>query len=129
MAGKGKQGQPFEYVNHMDIRFDHLERIDVPALVEACTVDWYNQTLCQVNDSVVRLGVMKGRYHWHQHENEDELFFVLEGTFFVELEERDVELGPGQGLVVPRGVRHCPRSPEGSVVLMVETVGIVPTGS
>jgi len=43
--------------------------VDVPSLVKACTDRWYNQTLCKVNDSVVRLGVMQGEYHWHKHNN------------------------------------------------------------
>lgn len=119
----------FPYVNHMNVRFGHLAVIDVPELVSACTDQWYNQTLCRVNDSVVRLGVMQGEYHWHSHEREDEFFFVLEGRFIIELEDREIDLGPGQGTVVPKGVPHRPRSPERSVVLMVETEGIVPTGS
>ena len=119
----------YPYVNHMDIRFDHLERIDVNELVAACTDAWYNQTLCKVNESVIRLGVMEGEYHWHSHENEDEFFFVLEGRFIIELEDREIDLSPGQGVVIPKGVPHRPRSPERSVVLMVETEGIVPTGS
>lgn len=119
----------YPYVNHMDIRFGHFELVDVPELVAACTDRWYNQTLCRVNDSVVRLGVMQGQYHWHSHEEEDEFFFVLEGRFIVELEDREIELGPGQGTVISKGVPHRPRAPERSVVLMVETEGIVPTGS
>jgi mannose-6-phosphate isomerase-like protein (cupin superfamily) len=103
--------------------------IDVQALVDACEHPWYNQTLCGVNDSVVRLGVLKGEYHWHSHQAEDEFFFVVEGRFLIDLEDRTVELGPRQGFVVPKGVRHRPRAPEKCIVLMVETKGIVPTGS
>jgi mannose-6-phosphate isomerase-like protein (cupin superfamily) len=72
---------------------------DVPSLVEACTDRWYNQTLCKVNDSVVRLGVMQGEYHWHKHDNDDEFFFVLGGTFIIDLEGRSVALSPQQGFV------------------------------
>lgn len=82
-----------------------------------------------MNDSVVRLGVMQGEYHWHSHEKEDEFFFVLEGRFIIELEGNEIELSQGQGTVVPKGVKHKPRSPQRSVVLMVELEGIVPTGS
>ncbi len=118
----------FPYVNHMDIRFGPLERIDVGALADACVDAWYNQTLCAVNDSVVRLGVMEGEYHWHRHDSDDEFFFVLRGRFVIELEDRRVELLPGHGVVVPRGVMHRTSAPERSVVLMVETKDIVPTG-
>ena len=119
----------YPYVNHMNIRSGALERIDVRRLADDCTDRWYNQTLCAVNDSVVRLGVMEGEYHWHQHDDEDEFFYTVQGRFIVDLEDRSVELGPQQGLVVPRGVRHRTRAPERSIVLMVETRNIVPTGS
>lgn len=119
----------YPYVNHMDVKFDGLELIDVQQLADACTDAWYNQTLCAVNDAVVRLGVMQGEYHWHEHENDDEFFFVLDGRFYIDLEDRVVELGPRQGFVVPKGIRHRTRAPERSVVLMVETKEIVPTGS
>ena len=119
----------YPYVNHMNIRFGPLELIDVQQLADDCTDSWYNQTLCAVNDSVVRLAVVEGEYHWHHHDDEDEFFYVIEGLFLIDLEDRGVELGPRQGFVVPRGVRHRTRAPQRSVVLMVETKNIVPTGS
>lgn len=119
----------FPYVNHMNVRFRALELIDIQQLTDDCTDAWYNQTLCEVNDSVVRLGVMEGKYHWHHHDNEDEFFYVVQGRFIIDLEDRSVVLDPRQGLVVPRGVRHRTRAPERAVVLMVETKNIVPTGS
>ena len=118
----------FPYETHLDVRFAPLEVVDVPALVAAVTHPWYNQTLCRVNDSVVRLGVVEGEYHWHKHDDEDEFFYVVEGRFLIDLEERTVDLGPRQGFVVPKGVRHRPRAPERTVILMVEGAGIVPTG-
>ena len=123
-----KEQEDYPYAVHLNEYYSALERIDVPSLVAACTDRWYNQTLCRVNDSVVRLGVMEGEYHWHKHEDEDEFFYVVEGTFIIDLEGRTVELDPGQGIVVPKGVEHRPRSPQRSVVLMVEGAGIVPTG-
>ena len=119
---------PYPYATHLDILHGALEVVDVQALVEACTDRWYNQTLCRVNDSVVRLGVMQGEYHWHKHADLDEFFFVLEGKFLIDLEGRTVELGPRQGFVVPKGVTHRTRAPERTVILMVENAGIVPTG-
>jgi mannose-6-phosphate isomerase-like protein (cupin superfamily) len=112
----------------LNLYYQQLQVVDTPALVAACTDPWYNQTLCRVNDSVVRLGVMQGEYHWHKHEKEDEFFFVLEGRFIVDLEGRSVELAPRQGFVVPKGVTHRTRAPEKAVILMVESAGIVPTG-
>lgn len=119
---------PYPYETHLDIRFAPLEVVDVPALVEACAHPWWNQTLCRVNESVVRLGVVKGEYHWHKHDDEDEFFYVVSGRFLIDLESRTVDLAPGQGFVVPKGVRHRPRAPERTVILMVEGAGIVPTG-
>lgn len=124
-----EDGRAYPYVNHMDVTFGPLELVDVQQLADACEDAWYNQTLCRVNDSVVRLGVMQGEYHWHQHDEEDEFFYVVEGRFLIDLEDRTVDLGPRQGFVVPKGVPHRPRAPVRSIVLMVETKDIVPTGS
>jgi mannose-6-phosphate isomerase-like protein (cupin superfamily) len=118
----------FPYATHLDIKFPQLSLVDVPSVVRAVTDQWYNQTLCQVNDSVIRLGVMQGEYHWHKHDNDDEFFFVLEGHFIIDLEDRSVDLLPQQGFVVPKGVVHKTRAPIRSVILMVETAAIVPTG-
>jgi mannose-6-phosphate isomerase-like protein (cupin superfamily) len=118
----------YPYETHLDMLYRSLEVVDVPALVAACTHPWYNQTLCKVNDSVVRLGVVKGEYHWHKHDTEDEFFYVVSGRFLIDLEGRTVELSPGKGIVIPKGVRHRPRAPERTVVLMVEGASIVPTG-
>ena len=123
-----KENQPYPYATHLDIHYPALEIVDCPALIAACTDRWHNQTLCQVNDSVVRLGIVQGEYHWHQHDKDDEFFFVIDGRFFIDLEGRTVELGPRQGFVVPRGVRHRTRALERTVILMVENAGIVPTG-
>jgi mannose-6-phosphate isomerase-like protein (cupin superfamily) len=118
----------YSYVTRMDIAFAPLEKFDVRALADACPHKWFNQTLCKVNESVVRLGVVEGEYHWHKHDDLDEFFYCVSGRFIIDLEDRTVELGPQQGFVIPRGVPHRPRSPERSVILMVEGEGIVPTG-
>jgi mannose-6-phosphate isomerase-like protein (cupin superfamily) len=89
---------------------------------------WLNQTLCEVNDCVVRAGVVQGDFRWHKHDLEDEFFYVVEGRFVIELEGRTVELKPRQGFTVPRGVMHRTRAPVRSVILMVEGRGVVPTG-
>jgi mannose-6-phosphate isomerase-like protein (cupin superfamily) len=120
--------EKFPYATHLDVKFAPLEVIDVPELIAQCKDRWYNQTLCQVNDSVIRLGVLQGEYHWHKHEHDDEFFFVLEGRFFIDLEGRSVELKPLEGFVVPKGIVHRTRAPERAIILMAETRAIVPTG-
>jgi mannose-6-phosphate isomerase-like protein (cupin superfamily) len=119
---------PYPYDTHLDVRFAPLEVVDVPALVQTCRHSWYNQTLTRVNDCVVRLGVIQGEYHWHKHDLEDEFFFVVEGRLIVDLEGRTVELGPQQGITVPRGIVHRTRAPERTVILMMEGAGVTPTG-
>src|SRR5262245_37131609 len=116
------------YSINTDVKFGPLELVDVTALAAACTEPWFNQTLCRVNDSVVRVGILQGEFHWHKHDAEDEFFYVVEGRFLIDLEGRSVELGPGQGFMVPRGVMHCTRAPERSVVLMIEPATVKPTG-
>ena len=118
----------YPYVTHLNVLYGPMEVVDVPALVAACTDRWYNQTLCQVNESVVRLGVIEGDYHWHKHDDEDEFFYVVSGKFLIDLEGRTVELSPGQGFVVSKQTMHRPRALERTVILMVEGAGIVPTG-
>ena len=113
----------------LDVKFGPLERFDAMAMAAAVTLPWYNQTLARVNACVFRLGVVRGDYPWHRHDDEDELFFVLGGALELDLEGRGpIALGTGQGTVVPRGVRHRPRAAERTVILMVEGAGIVPTG-
>jgi mannose-6-phosphate isomerase-like protein (cupin superfamily) len=119
---------PYTYATHLNVLCDALERIDVPALVDGCTDQWYNQTLCRVNDSIVRLGVVRGEYHWHKHDAEDEFFYVVDGRLLIDLEGQTVELSPGHAFVVPKGVVHRTRAPERTVMLMVEKATVVPTG-
>ena len=120
--------ESYRYETHLDVRYEQLQVIDLPEVINAVCHPWFNQTLCRVNDSVVRLGVVKGEYHWHKHDDLDEFFYVVDGSFIIDLEERTVELGPKQGFVVPRGIQHRTRAPERTVILMVEGEAIVPTG-
>ena len=122
------QSRDHPYATFLNVLHPALSVVDVPKLVAACTDRWYNQTLCQVNDSVVRLGVLQGEYHWHKHDRDDEFFFVLDGRFIIDLEGRSVELDRQQGFVVPKGVVHRTRAPQRAVVLMIESKGIVATG-
>ena len=117
-----------EYSIHTDVKYRPLEVVDVGTLADGCAEKWWNQTLCRVNDAVARLGVLEGEFHWHKHDREDEFFFVLDGKLLIDLEGRTVELGPRQGLVVPKGVSHRPRAPERTVVLMFEEETVKATG-
>jgi mannose-6-phosphate isomerase-like protein (cupin superfamily) len=113
----------------LDVKFGPLERIDLQPLIDANQRPWYNQTLSRVNDCVVRLGVVEGEYVWHQHADEDEFFYVVDGELVIDLEgARPIELAERQGVTIPKGVQHRPRAARRTVILMVEGAGIVPTG-
>jgi mannose-6-phosphate isomerase-like protein (cupin superfamily) len=117
-----------EYNIHTDVKFGFLERIDVDGLRRVVKESWFNQTLCRVNDCVVRLGVVQGEFHWHKHDHEDEFFYVVSGRLLIDLRDRTVELAPNQGFTVPRGVEHRTRAPERTAMLMIEGAGVNPTG-
>ena len=121
--------QSYPYETRLNIYYQPLEIIDEKALADACAFQWYNQTLCRVNDSVVRLGVFQGEYHWHKHDGDDEFFYVLEGQLLIDLQDRTVHINPRQGFVVPKGIVHRTRAADRTVVLMVENAGIIPTGN
>ncbi len=116
------------FVMHMEPKYGFLELVDIPALVAVTKEQWFNQTLCKVNDSVVRLGILRGEFHWHKHDDEDEFFLVLEGRLLIDLEGKTIELGPHQGYAVPKTVMHRTRAPERTVILMFEGAGVIPTG-
>jgi len=118
----------FPYTTLLDIRYDHGELIDIPAIVNTVRDKWFNQTLTKVNDSVVRLGIVEGEYHWHKHDKDDEFFFVLDGELLIDLEDRTVVLSPWQGFTISKGVLHRTRAVKKTVMLMVETSEIRPTG-
>lgn len=118
--------------NRYDIATDEIlfppnEHFDVAA-IGAAHQPWWNRTLCAVNDTWVRLGVLEGDFHWHKHDDTDEFFMVLEGQLDIELEDRIVSLSPNQAFTVPKGVMHFPHARGRVVVLMIEKAGVVPTG-
>jgi mannose-6-phosphate isomerase-like protein (cupin superfamily) len=125
----GGKGTVFPYETRLNILYPPLEVIDEKALADACTFRWYNQTLCQVNSSVVRLGVIEGEYHWHEHKDDDEFFYVVEGELLIDLADRVVTLKPRQGFVVPKSTLHRTRALQRTVILMIENAGVVPTGN
>ncbi len=119
----------YPYETRLNLLHQPLEIIDEKALADACEYKWFNQTLCKVNDSVVRVGIIEGEYHWHKHDEDDEFFYVVEGKLLIDLEDRTVELSPRQGFVVPKGIVHRTRASQRTVILMVENAGIIPTGN
>jgi len=123
-----KSTLPPNFRNNEDVKYGMLRVIDIPAEA-AANATWFNQTLTTVNDAVVRLGIFEGEFPWHRHVDQDEFFLVLEGEFSLDVEGHDtVMLRRHEGFTVPKDTMHRPRSTQRSVVLMVESLGIVPTG-
>lgn len=110
--------------------FGTLESMDVQAIIDRADHPWFNQTLVQVSDVLVRLGVFApGSFHWHQHDEQDEFFLVLDGQLRIELNGREpVELGPRQAFSVPAGLPHRPTALVATSVIMIERAGIHPIG-
>jgi mannose-6-phosphate isomerase-like protein (cupin superfamily) len=118
-----------DYRINLEEKYGHSTLVDIPADVAACTDEWFNQTLTSVNDAVVRLGIIEGEFHWHQHDDEDEFFLVLDGRLEIDIEDGETTvLDRHQGFTVPRGVVHRTRAPQRAVIVMVEAAGVVPTG-
>jgi len=125
--------ESFPYETRLNILYGPLELIDVHSVPGANDFKWFNQTLCEVNGSVVRMAAIEGEYHWHKHDEDDEFFYVVDGELLIDLEDgrvgRTVALKPGQGFVVPRTVVQRTRAPRRTIILMVENAGIIPTGN
>ncbi|MBA7672599.1 hypothetical protein ES703_80782 [subsurface metagenome] len=117
-----------KYSIDLEVKYKPLEIIDIPQLIEDCTEKWQNLSLCNVNDSVVRLAVIEGEFHWHKHEKEDEFFFVIDGLLLIDLEEKLIELKSNQGFTVPKGVMHRTRAPSRTSLLVIEQDTVKPTG-
>ena len=116
------------YNTRLDNKYGYSTVIDIPREV-AEHAPWFNQTLTQVNDAVVRLGILQGEYHWHKHDEEDECFIVLEGELLLDVENvGTITLGKHLGYTVPKGVVHRTRAIEKTIVLMVEKASVTPTG-
>ncbi|WP_430968296.1 cupin domain-containing protein [Spongiimicrobium sp. 2-473A-2-J] len=119
----------YDYKQLMNVKYGHHEVIDVPDIIQNCTDKWFNQTLTKVNNSVVRIGIVEGDYHWHKHDDDDEFFFVLSGKLYIDLKDKTIELNPNEGTTISKGVLHRPRAPKKTVMLMVETDSIDPVGN
>jgi len=118
----------FNYNINLDIKYKPLELIDIPKIISENKERWFNQSLVTVNDSVVRVAIIEGEFHWHKHVNDDEFFYVIDGKLLIDLEDKTVELNPREGFMVPKNVIHRTRAPQKTVILMVENAGIIPTG-
>jgi mannose-6-phosphate isomerase-like protein (cupin superfamily) len=117
------------YTIHLDEKRGFKSLIDLNRLAASVRDPWFNQTLCRINDCVVRVGIArKGEFHWHKHEREDEFFYVVEGTLLLDFKDKTFTLEAGQGCAVEKGVLHRTRVPRDAIFLMIEGATINPTG-
>lgn len=89
---------------------------------------WNPKVIADLNDSHVKLVKVKGEFVWHNHENEDELFLILSGRLLIEFRDRNLELGPGEMVVIPKGVDHRPVATEEVHLMLIEPKAIQHTG-
>ena len=112
----------------MEEKLGHSKIIDIQEIVDTTDEKWMNMSLSEVNDSLVRMGIFEGEFHWHKHDREDEFFYVVSGKLLLDLEGKTLELRPKQGYTVPKGFLHRTRADERTVVLMVEGNTVNPRG-
>jgi mannose-6-phosphate isomerase-like protein (cupin superfamily) len=104
-------------------------KINLEAKFAAFTEQWRPKTIAALNDQEVKIVKVQGEFPWHQHEQEDEFFLVWKGKFRVEFRDHIVELGPGEAVVVPRGVEHRTCADNEAEILIFEPVNVVNTGN
>jgi quercetin dioxygenase-like cupin family protein len=105
-----------------------LTPVNIESRFEDVTELWSPKVIGRVNDQYVKIARVHGEFVWHAHEGEDELFLVIRGSLRIQLEDGEVTLGPGELVVVPRGVRHNPVAAEECWVMLIETVTTKHTG-
>lgn len=104
-------------------------KLTLSSAFKAIPSPWSPRIAARLNGQEVKLARLEGEFIWHHHENEDELFLVVTGRLLMEFRDGTVELGPGEMIVVPRGVEHRPVAPEGAEVVLFEPAGTVNTGN
>jgi len=106
----------------------NADKVDLAAKLALFSEHWSPKIVAELNGQQVKLVKLRGEFVWHQHEQEDELFLVLEGRLRMQFRDREVVLGPGELIVVPRGVEHRPCADEEVHVLLFEPASTLNTG-
>lgn len=106
-----------------------LTRISIAEKLAVITDHWRPRIVAELNAQEVKLVKIQGEFVWHHHDDADELFLVLAGRLRMELRDGTVELGPGEMIVVPRGVEHRPVAVEEVSLLLFEPAGVRNTGN
>lgn len=105
-----------------------IEKVNVGEKFSRFSEYWQPKIIGELNDSYIKAVKVKDSFVWHDHPNEDELFYVVKGQMLLKLRDQEIALGPGEFAVVPRGVEHCPVANEETHVLLLEPKTTVNTG-
>ncbi len=100
---------------------EKARKLNPAEMTRDITDDWKNFVVSDVNDHVVRVSVLQRDFHWHSHSASDEMFYVIEGRLFVDLDDRTEEINPGELITIPRDMRHRTRSRERTLILCFES--------
>ena len=106
-----------------------MEKVNVAEKFDQFSDYWNPKIAAELNDSYVKLAKLKGEFVWHHHEREDELFFVTKGRLLIRLRDGEIRLGPGEFIVIPRGVEHLPVADEEVHVILIEAKTTLNTGN
>jgi mannose-6-phosphate isomerase-like protein (cupin superfamily) len=105
-----------------------MDKVNLAETLRLFDEHWRPKTVAALNDYELKVVKVKGEFVWHQHEDTDELFLALAGRVTIQMRDANVEIGPGELFVVPRGVEHCPRSDDEAHLLLIEPAGTPNTG-
>lgn len=105
-----------------------IKKVNLKSKLDLFTEHWSPKIVGELNQQQVKIAKLKGEFVMHQHEEEDELFFVIEGVLFIELRDKTLELQPGEFVIIPKGVEHKPFAPEEVSVMLFEPKTTVNTG-
>lgn len=105
-----------------------MDKISIEKMIDILKDYWMPLDIFRVNNTAVRLVKIKGKYHWHKHSNQDELFIVLKGQLKINFKDRQIVLDEGEGFVVKQGTMHQSEAVEETVVFLVEPFDIVTKG-
>lgn len=106
-----------------------MDKVSLAEKFAAFSEHWSPKIVAELNGQHVKLVKFVGEFVWHHHEHEDEMFLVHRGRFRMELRDRTVELGPGDFIVIPRGVEHRPVAEDEVEVVLFEPAGTLNTGN
>jgi mannose-6-phosphate isomerase-like protein (cupin superfamily) len=106
-----------------------INKVNLQEKLDTFDEHWSPKIVGELNNQHVKIAKFKGDFVMHSHENEDELFYVVNGTIFIELEDKTIELNAGEFVVIPRGIEHRPYAPEEASVLLFEPATTLNTGN